>query len=178
MLFIMKTFLILCLSTNIVLAGTGCPSCQPAYQPAYMRESQKREILQSRYPELLVFISFSMPIETLKVLAMQVNNIGGAIVFRGLEHGSFKDASIKLKELSQESLIDPTLFDAYGVAHVPTFILREKPTEEANTKVLHDRLSGNVSLIHVLEEFSEQGDVQEVAQSLLKKLREKACGGK
>ncbi|HQS84686.1 MAG: type-F conjugative transfer system pilin assembly protein TrbC [Alphaproteobacteria bacterium 16-39-46] len=174
MLFIMKTFLILCLGANVALAGACCPSCQQGH----VCESQKKEMLQSRYPELLVFVSFSMPIETLKVLAMQVNAIGGAIVFRGLEHGSFKNAAIKLKELGQESLIDPTLFEAYGVTDVPTFILREKTTEEANTKVLQDRLSGNVSLTHVLEQFSEQGDVQEVAQSLLKKLREKACGGK
>ena len=174
MLFVMKAFLILCLSTGVALAGACCSSCQKGH----VCESQKRETLQSRYPELLVFVSFSMPIETLKVLAMQVNAIGGAIVFRGLEHGSFKDTVLKLKELGQEVLIDPTLFEAYGVTSVPTFVLREKPTEEADTKVLHDRLSGNVSLTHVLEQFVELSDVPEIAQFLLNKLKEKSCGKK
>lgn len=168
MLFIMKVFLFLCFSTNLVFAGACCSSCQEGHTC----ESQKSKLSQLRYPRLLVFASFSMPMETLKVLAKQVDTIGGAIVFRGLENGNFKDAAIKLKELGQELIIDPTLFEAYDITIVPTFILREKSTDEADTKVIHDRLSGNVSLLHVLEQFVKQGDTRKTAQSLLNKLKE------
>ncbi len=176
MLSLVKTALLLALSTTSALADACCSSCKQGDTC----DSLKPKIAQpqSRYPQLLVFVSFSMPMETLKILTAQVNAIGGAVVFRGLLGGSFKGIVLKLKELGQEALIDPTLFEAYKVTTVPTFILRKNPTEVARPNASHDRLSGNVSLIHVLEQFATQGDVRAVAQSLLTKLREKPWMGK
>jgi type-F conjugative transfer system pilin assembly protein TrbC len=112
-----------------------------------------------------------MPLETLKALAKQVNALGGALVFRGLVNGNFKETALKLKELGQEVLIDPTLFEAYGITSVPTFVLRRSAGDMLDEKVPYDRLRGNVSLPHALEQFGTQGDGQEEAQTLLQKLK-------
>jgi type-F conjugative transfer system pilin assembly protein TrbC len=153
------------------------------------RKSLKSKNVDSaRYPQLLVFVSFSMPMLTLKALARDVNRVDGKLVLRGLVKGAFSEGSssegsfptgsfpetlIKLQELQEEILIDPTLFEAYQVERVPTFVLRENTTESAEEKMTHDMLRGNVSLGFALEQFAEKGDVKEQAKQLLQNLRNK-----
>jgi len=127
----------------------------------------------ARYSQLLVFVSFSMPIPTLKVLAQDVNRVGGKLVLRGLVKGRFPEILIKLQELQEELLIDPTLFEAYQIEAVPTFILREQTTESAEENITYDALRGNVSLEFALEQFAEKGDMKEPAQQLLQHLKDK-----
>lgn len=97
-----------------------------------------------KYPDLLIFVSTSMPDETIKALAAQARPHGGKIVFRGLIGGSFKEMALKLKHLGVESLIDPTLFVKHKVEMVPTFITKKH------------RLTGNVSVSYVMEKFGEE----------------------
>lgn len=125
------------------------------------------------YPKFLVFISFSMPEETLKALNTQVNRIGGKLVLRGLVKGSFRETAQKLKELQIDIIIDPTLFEAYQIDRIPTFILRNAPTTSVEEDVTFDRLTGNVSLEYVLEQFSAHGNTQHEALEMLQTLRRK-----
>lgn len=156
------------------------------------QETKPQEARDPRYPQLLVFVSFSMPMPTLKALARDVNHVGGKLVLRGLVKGTFSEGNfpegsssegnfptgsfpktlIKLQELQEEIIIDPTLFEAYQVERVPTFVLREKTTESAEEKMTYDVLMGNVSLEFVLEQFAEKGDVKEQAKQLLQNLRD------
>lgn len=96
---------------------------------------------EKRYPDLLVFVSFSMPLATLKSLNEDVTANGGKLVFRGVIDGSFKKMAVKLRELSAEVLIDPTLFEDHGIRQVPVFV-KDK-----------NKLTGNVSLDFVLSKF-------------------------
>jgi len=125
---------------------------------------------EARYPKLLVFVSFSMPPVTLKTLGSQVNAVGGNLVLRGLVNGGFKETAEKLKELQEEIIIDPTLFEAYGITLVPTFVLRSESTRKVKNGS-YDRLSGNVSLEYALEQFALSGDTRQVATQLLQDLR-------
>lgn len=136
------------------------------------QETKPQEARDPRYPQLLVFVSFSMPMPTLKALARDVNRVGGKLVLRGLVKGSFPETLIKLQKLQEEILIDPTLFEAYQVERVPTFVLREKTTESAEEKITYDVLRGNVSLGFALEKFAENGDVSFLARQLLQSLRD------
>jgi type F conjugative transfer system pilin assembly protein TrbC len=72
----------------------GCPVKQ-------LKELRSEE----RYPRLLVFVSFSMPMATLKQLSLQAQEVGGQLVFRGLIKNSFQETIPKLKELGAEVLI-------------------------------------------------------------------------
>lgn len=152
-------------------ASTQQKHCRVAENLAHNAEENVRQNLEfsdserhARYPNLLVFVSFSMPVETLKSLAKQVNQIGGKIVLRGLVNGSFKQTAEKIKDLQKEVIIDPTLFDEYQVKVVPTFVLR-------NAKEEHDQLSGNVSLEYALEQMSSKGTTKTETLELLNKLR-------
>ena len=98
---------------------------------------------EKRYPDLLVFVSFSMPLATLKSLNEDVVANGGKLVFRGLVEGSFKKMAMKLRELSAEVLIDPTLFEDHAITQVPVFVKGK------------DKLTGNVSLEYVFSKFKE-----------------------
>lgn len=106
-------------------------------------KDQKRD--EGRYPDLLIFVSFSMSDELLKTLANQAKEKDGKIVFRGLLNGSFKEMGQKLRELGVEALIDPTLFQKHNVFQVPTFLLKD------------DKLVGNVSLTYALKTFKGEG---------------------
>ena len=79
--------------------------------------------------------------------------------------------ALYLKELGQPMVIDPTLFTAYRVQKVPTFILRTTSTDTAEQPVPHDRLMGHVSLTYAVETFAHNGATAPQAQKLLKKLR-------
>lgn len=124
---------------------------------------------EDRYPPLLVFVSFSMPMEALKALGTQVNKAGGRLVFRGLVGGSFPVTSKKMRELGVDALIDPTLFEAYQVKVCPVFVLSDKPLQTVEEKPSYDQLSGHVSLHHALETFSKNGNPK--AAILLQDLR-------
>lgn len=114
-------------------------------------------------PTLLVFVSFTLPKETLKVLVESVQKVGGIVVVRGLVDNSFVKTAVLLKDLKGGVQLDPKLFETYQIKSVPTFIL-EKADQQ-------DRLTGNVSLNYVLEKFSQQGDVKEEAEQFLNRLR-------
>lgn len=172
---------------KVTKAAKGPQNCVIAQKLSSQGRESGRKNLKSkngdpaRYPQLLVFVSFSISIATLKALAREVNQVGGKLVLRGLvkenlsagssSEGSFPETLIKLQELQEELLIDPTLFEAYQVKTVPTFVLREQPTESAEEKITYDVLRGNVSLEFALGQFAETGDVKEPAQQLLQHLR-------
>ena len=152
-------------------ASTQQKHCRAVESLAYNAEENVRQNLELkdsenhlRHPILLVFVSFSMPLGTLKTLVIQVNQVGGKVVFRGLVNGSFKQTAEKIKDLQEEVIIDPTLFNEYQVKVIPTFVLR-------NTKEEHDQLSGNVSLEYALEQMSSKGTTKTETLKLLNKLR-------
>lgn len=112
---------------------------------------------EDRYPSLLVFVSFSMPMEALRALGKQVNKAGGKLVFRGLVNGSFPKTSEKMRELGVDALIDPTLYEAFEIKACPVFVLLDKSMPSSNEKPSHDKLSGHVSLHHALNTFAKSG---------------------
>ena len=116
-------------------------------QHIFHMKSPKQE---KKYPNLLIFVSFSIPMTTLQSLAHEAQKVGGKLVFRGLVEGDFKKTALKFQELKREVLIDPTLFRDHEITHVPVFI-REKGLQV-------DRIEGNVSLAYALDQFASKGE--------------------
>lgn len=108
---------------------------------------------EGKYPTLLVFVSFSMPMDALKQLGDQVKKAGGSLVFRGLVKDSFPLTAQKMRELGVEAMIDPTLFEAFQVQTVPTFVMLSKPLQDMEQLPSYDQLNGHVSLKHALDTF-------------------------
>lgn len=114
-------------------------------------QTKSQENTSSKKKSLFIFVSFSMPLETLQALADEARSHGGHLVFRGLTDGSFQKTAQKFQLLKRQVLLDPTLFRDHDVKTVPTFL-------QCQGKICH-RLSGNVTLAYALKQFgSYQGE--------------------
>jgi conjugal transfer pilus assembly protein TrbC len=120
---------------------------------------------------ILIFVSFSMPKESLKGWIAQAKKIGASVYIRGLVNNSFKDTTKAVSELIQDQpgglLIDPTFFKKYFIAEVPAVVV----TSDDSFDVVY----GDVTLDYALEKLN-QGSSKKERQLLLeaiKKLRNK-----
>ena len=123
---------------------------------------------EDRYPRLLVFVSSTMSMATLRQLGTSLQRQGGKLVFRGLINNSFKEMAAFLQELGHEALIDPTLFAALNIQTVPTFVLFEKAPQVLDELPAYDRLQGNVSLTYALEKFGGKDNAETLQQAFIK----------
>lgn len=96
---------------------------------------------------ITIFVSFSMPKESLKALAVEARKHNAVLVIRGLIENSFLKTAIFVKDLGESVVLDPLLFREYNVVVVPTFI----ETHQAGYK----KISGNITLAYALEKFKE-----------------------
>jgi len=113
-------------------------------------------------PDLLVFVSFSMPKESLTRLAAQAGRAGAAIMLRGLvadTHAmpSFHATSIAVGKLNlkngQGFSVNPMPFRRFGVMQVPAFVLltqKDCATCGEGFVPKHLKLTGDVSLDYAL----------------------------
>ncbi len=116
-------------------------------------------------PQLVVFMSFSVPVESWLSLSVEVQKVNGVFLIRGLPQNSFQELSKKilhLKELGFDGTIqiDPLAFRANDIHNVPTFLVREGDQS--------DKVEGNISLSSALTLLSEKGETQ-----IATKLKEK-----
>ena len=94
---------------------------------------------------LYIFVSFSIPKESLKALALEAKQQNGTLVIRGLVDNSFVKTAKLFQEMGVETLLDPTLFKEYDIQVVPTFVRK-------HTKG-YSKIAGNVSLAYALEKL-------------------------
>jgi len=130
---------------------------------------------------LLVFVSFSLPRTTLQALVDQAEQTGATLVLRGVRHRSLHKTMLEVRELIGERrvawVIDPTAFERFDVAVVPSFVLtapqlaaasctqRECMAPEAFAKV-----AGEVPIARALEEMQARAPaLREAATLYLKK---------
>jgi len=116
---------------------------------------------------LIGFASTSMPKAALAAMIADVGKAGGVVVLRGFPQSSAKRLTAALAPIAQDSAdlehvgIDPRLFRAFGIEAVPTYVVAASDFElcdgfDCSTTVPpHDRMSGNVTLAHVLETFAQ-----------------------
>ena len=108
---------------------------------------------QAPIPELdhkikyLIFISFSMPPDSIKLLYSESLNQNATLVMRGLLDGSFKKTAAKLQSLNVVAQINPKLFKKYQIERVPTIV--------AVAGNVHHSIAGNMSFIHAKERLLE-----------------------
>ena len=139
----------------------------------------------ARAPQLIVFASLSMPPQSLKALIRDTARAGGAVVFNGFPGNSmkaFQQGILKVVEQDQDYAsigIDPRLFRAFAVTAVPTFVVVTSDFDLCDGFTCQtavppfDRMSGNVSLEHVLETFADgHGPGAAISAQALARLRQ------
>jgi type-F conjugative transfer system pilin assembly protein TrbC len=143
-------------------------------------ESTNHQQPDSTISQLMVFVSSSMPQESLIQYANQVRKSGGVMVLRGFINGSMTNTVKFVKSLSDEgtrAIIDPNVFRLFDIRQVPEVIVISDQNNCVNGKCeqtpLHDRIRGNVSLEYALEKISKEGGFTKVeAKRFLTNLRE------
>jgi conjugal transfer pilus assembly protein TrbC len=104
--------------------------------------------------KIYVFVSFSMPKESIESLLKEAAKHNAVLVLRGLKNNSFKETAKIIKDFydndKRESAgfeINPELFEKHAINHVPVFL---------NTSN-QNRLSGNVTLSFAVQKLKEEG---------------------
>lgn len=131
-------------------------------------------------PELLVFVSFSMPEQSLKLWSEQVARLNGKLLIRGFFEDSLQKTTQKTLELfgekgGAELLIDPEAFQKFNIQVVPAVVLSEN--QECLTETCpppkFDLVYGDTDLEAALKLIADRGSLQgkEWANSFLKQYR-------
>ena len=174
------------------------PAAAPMWQPEALRQlpgvdlaeiaqqfegMQAAAAVQKPARDLLIFVSSSMPMETLLLLGRQAKKAGAIMVFRGLrkglEKGSARDMQMFLQPIVDTRAnvqVDPESFGKYQVEVVPTFILanRSGACAEGVCAAEASSVEGDVSLEFALRHLTRQGgDVEALATEYLEKMAER-----
>jgi conjugal transfer pilus assembly protein TrbC len=118
---------------------------------------------------LIVFVSLSMPKESLRKVILDTSKAGGLILFRGFPNNSMQQFRAGLAGVLEKGdpvrniAVDPRMFQAFKVDSVPTYVAYSKPLNLCSVLDCvsplpeHDVMRGNVSLGYVLDEFASGG---------------------
>ena len=121
-------------------------------------------------------VSFSMPKDTLKNLALQADKAGAVLVLRGMVDDSLTATTKAIREVLGEDAgdstfqVDPNVYKAYAVQDVPTFVLAKQPPQAEQACELgkdYVAVRGDVSLTYALRELAKQPHWDTAAQRYL-----------
>ena len=132
-------------------------------------------------PGLKIFVSSSMNTDLLKSYLEQAKRYGATLILRGLPGGSWRKLSSLIYEITEGKdegaaiQLDDMAFAEYGISSVPTFVLsKERSVFEVSGEdepELFDKVSGNIGARRALEIIAEQGDLSDIATTILNKAR-------
>jgi len=113
---------------------------------------------------ILIFVSFSMPQESLKGWLQQAKRVGAAVYIRGLVDNSFiktaKAVTALLKDQKGGLLIDPPLFKKYAITEVPAVVVSNQGD--------FDVIYGDVTLDYALEKIMQSRKSDFLQKAILK----------
>jgi conjugal transfer pilus assembly protein TrbC len=147
--------------------------------PATIAEHYRQSHVPARPsgPVLFVFVSFSMPHESLLRLAAQTRVADGVLLFRGLAGATLGQMTARLQPLARTGAaiqIHPQAFERFGVQLVPTFLVVEEEGSCAasSCEARWRRVAGDVSLDHALDRLAREPDeLGYAADARLRRLR-------
>lgn len=150
--------------------------------PAALAESYKKlgKPDDAEAPELMVFVSLSMPEESLRRIGMQAKKLGAVVVLRGMKFGlrNWNDSVNALKPISNTGAdiqIHPELFTRYNVTAVPTLVVSSSPKSGCQDEACASQaasVTGDVSLDYALERLTDRKDtVGAIARERVKRLK-------
>ena len=113
------------------------------------------EFFAENDPNILIFISFSVPETVWRSLSHEAEKRGAIFVINGLPDNSFLRLANTLKTFREKGIrtqiqLHPLLFEKYHIEAVPAFVVTEGET--------FDKLVGNVSLDYALQQIAKQGE--------------------
>jgi conjugal transfer pilus assembly protein TrbC len=129
--------------------------------------------------KIILFVSFSMPEESLKEWISESQKLHVPIVIRGLVDNSFKETIRRISGLIKDNRggiqIDPKAFKRFKIEKVPAVVVAKSNSCSPNQTCLEnfDVVYGDVTAEYALEKISDQKDnVSDIATALLQRVRE------
>ncbi|HEX4045769.1 MAG TPA: type-F conjugative transfer system pilin assembly protein TrbC [Gammaproteobacteria bacterium] len=136
---------------------------------------------EAKNPTVMIFVSFSMPKESLKGWLQEAEKIQAPVIIRGLVNNSFKATINKMAELTLNNhggvQLDPTLFKQFDIQQVPAVVVRQNNNCVSKLICLENYhvIYGDVHLEYALQKIAElsveNDDIANVANIALKRLR-------
>ena len=176
---------------EMMMKGQKPPSEAPLLKPEVLRKNRVDidEIVKkfetspkttSEY-QLFVFVSTSMPMQALEMLARDSKLIGATLVFRGLNVPLSKPKAITMMleflepviKTGAKMQIDPQSFQKYKISKVPTFVIAKAETNcgDKLCPLNYDSMSGDVSIAYALSVWANQSNKYgEIAEKMLSKI--------
>ncbi len=141
--------------------------CDPSQAPLFAELITKNTVNHENINQqnLYIFVSLSMPQNSLLSLLQEARAFNGVLVFRGLKENSYRKTAQFLQPIIKQAgvgvIIDPELFKKYDIKVTPTITLAAQNS--------FDKIAGNISLQYGLEQIAKNGDLQNKARDLLNK---------
>lgn len=144
---------------------------------------QKLSSGDSNQPKLYVFVSLSMPRESINRIVNDAERAHSILVLRGFVGKKFKDTVRTIKEVIGDRkigiVIDPKKYEMYHVSQVPTTVLAIKEPQGCNRQkacIQNEKdyfsVEGDVSLQYALEKIvSARPIAKEPASKFMDRLR-------
>lgn len=133
--------------------------------------------------DLIIFVSFSMPTDTLIALSKEAKEAGAVMVVRGFKDGSLratKQAALDVNKGHAPWEINPGLFRSFQIKSVPTFVVADSQAESVldngcSPQATFSAVSGDISVELALEQLRlhAQTKIADMADKRLKDLHAK-----
>ena len=143
-------------------AQKPCTTCQSNVYLDQEGQERERNRKENRKVEISIFVSFSMPEESLRAWVIQARQFGANIYIRGLVDNSFPKTAKKMQSVLRESdqggiSIHPVLFREEKIEVVPTVVVRYRNRKgEARRGVIR----GDIPLMECLKLVLEKQNVE------------------
>ncbi len=141
---------------------TALPKPATTANPADLAKQFRRSPIQTKpaTPEMMIFVSFSMPRESLRRIVEQSEITGARLIFRGFKGDKMTDMAARISALlgkhHVEAVIHPPAFTQFKVNQVPALVLAQSDAGDrlGNGCAQPDRyvkVTGDVSQDYALE---------------------------
>ena len=125
-------------------------------------------------PALMVFVSLSMPDQTLQAINQQAARLKVPVFIRGFYHNDLTATVNRIAQImgidltapkaKQQALggfsIDPVRFEAFGITEVPAFVLADPNINLNGDQGINDQdfevITGNISLMDAIDLFKQK----------------------
>lgn len=131
-------------------------------------------------PSIIIFVSFSMPDNSVEAILHDAKKVGANVLIRGLLNDSFQKTFKKIAKLNVNSggngvELNPVLFKELNIKSVPAVVVMSDSScltkHNCQLSSQLDIVTGNISLEAALKMVRDKGIAKKTAQAALTTLR-------
>src|SRR5579872_1691306 len=116
-------------------------------------------------PNIIIFVSFSMPEQSIVDLLQEAKKIHASVVIRGLIHNSFKETFIKMASIVKKAggggvELNPPVFKKFNIEKVPAVVVLSNLNchlDESCSEDKYDVVYGDILLYDSLKLIRDHG---------------------